>query len=111
MRRRAPCPDSCLRARAQRQRLWRLERRRRQRRRRRGSLNAPGLYGKLPPAGTPTHGGTITYGVLNGNTPNYIFPIVPSSYASTYNYNVQQAMWLPIYNNSAYGTSPGIDYR
>ena len=57
-----------------------------------GSLKAPGLYGKLPPAGTPTHGGTITYGVLNGSTVNYIFPIVPSSYGSTYNYAVEQAV-------------------
>jgi peptide/nickel transport system substrate-binding protein len=70
----------------------------------------PGLYGKLPPQGTATHGGSITYGVLNGNTPNYIFPVVPSGNASTYNYNVEQSMWLPLYNNSAYGSSPGIDY-
>ena len=75
-----------------------------------GSLTAPGLYGKLPPAGTPTHGGTITFGVLNGNTVNFLLPIVPSSDGSTYNYNVEQAMWLPLYNNSTYGTAPGIDY-
>ncbi|HEY6397559.1 MAG TPA: hypothetical protein VIX82_08920, partial [Solirubrobacteraceae bacterium] len=47
-----------------------------------GSLTQPGLYGKLPPAGTPTRGGTITYGQLNGQTPNYILPIVPSGNAS-----------------------------
>ena len=75
-----------------------------------GSLTAPGLYGKLPAAGTPTHGGTITWGMLSGNTPNYIFPIVPSGNASTYNYNFEQAMWLPLYNNSTFGTAPGIDY-
>lgn len=75
-----------------------------------GSLTAPGLYGKLPAAGTPRHGGTVTFGVLNGNTVNYLFPIVPSSYGSTYNYATQQAMWLPLYNNFAYGESPGVDY-
>jgi peptide/nickel transport system substrate-binding protein len=75
-----------------------------------GSLAQPGQYGKLPPPGTPTHGGTITYGQLNGNTPNYIFPITPSGDASTLNYAWQQVMWLPLYNNFAYGGSPGINY-
>jgi peptide/nickel transport system substrate-binding protein len=75
-----------------------------------GSLTAPGLYGKLPPAGKATHGGSITYGQLNGNTPNYIFPITPSGNASTYNYQWQQVMWLPLYNNFAFGSSPGINY-
>jgi peptide/nickel transport system substrate-binding protein len=68
------------------------------------------LYGKLPPPGTATHGGTITYGQLNGNTPNYIFPVVPSGNASTINYQWQQIMWLPLYNNFPYGSQPGIDY-
>lgn len=75
-----------------------------------GSLTQPGLFGKLPPAGTAIHGGTITFGVLNGNQENYIFPVVPSGNASTYNYNWEQAMWLPLYNNSAYGSTPGVDY-
>jgi peptide/nickel transport system substrate-binding protein len=75
-----------------------------------GTLAQPGLYGKLPPASTPTYGGTISYGQLTGNTPNYIFPVVPSGNASTYNYSWLQVMWLPLYNNFAYGSSPGIDY-
>lgn len=75
-----------------------------------GTLASPGLYGTLPPSGTPTHGGTITYGQLAGNTPNYIFPITPSGNASTYNYAWQEVMYLPLYNNFAYGESPGIDY-
>jgi peptide/nickel transport system substrate-binding protein len=75
-----------------------------------GSLTQPGLYGKLPPAGTATRGGTITFGLLNGNTENYIFPVVPSANGSTFNYNWEQAMWLPLYNNSAYGSTPGVDY-
>src|ERR1700750_2147618 len=73
-----------------------------------GSLKQPGLYGKLPPQGTPTHGGTITYGQLNGQTPNYIFPIVPSGNAGVYTFQWQQAMYLPLYTNFPYGGSPGI---
>ena len=56
------------------------------------------------------NGGSITYGQLNGNTPNYIFPITPSGNASTINYQWQQVMWLPLYNNFPYGGSPGVNY-
>ena len=76
-----------------------------------GTLASPGQYGKLPAPGTPTHGGTITYGQLNGNTPNYIFPVVPSGNASTINYQWQQIMWLPLYNNFPYGGDPGVDFN
>ena len=76
-----------------------------------GSLASPGQYGKLPAPGTPTQGGTITYGQLSGSTtPNYIFPVVPSGNASTTNYAWQQVMWLPLYNNFPYGGSPGVNY-
>ena len=76
------------------------------------TVTQKGLYGKLPPAGQPTHGGTITYGLVSGSTtPNYIFPIVPSGNASTSNYAWQQAMYLPLYNNFAFGSSPGIQYK
>jgi peptide/nickel transport system substrate-binding protein len=76
-----------------------------------GSLAQPGLYGKLPRPGTPTHGGTITLGQLNGTTtPTYIFPIVPSGNASTTNYQWIDNMFLPLYNNLAYGPKPQIDY-
>ncbi len=75
-----------------------------------GSLAHPGVYGTLPPAGTPTHGGTVTYGQLSGNQPNYILPITPSGNASTYNYQWQQMMYLPLFNNQAYGASPQINY-
>jgi hypothetical protein len=61
-----------------------------------GTLKSPGLYGKLPPAGTPSQGGTISFGLLNGNTPNYIFPVTPSGNGSTYNYYWQQIMYLPL---------------
>ena len=70
-----------------------------------GSLNTPELYGTLPAQGTPTQGGTITYGQLTGETPNYIFPIIPSGDARTYKYQWQSMMYLPLYNNLAYGRS------
>jgi peptide/nickel transport system substrate-binding protein len=72
-----------------------------------GSTKQPGLYGTLPAAGTATHGGSITFGQLSGNTPNYIFPVVPSGNASTINYQWQELMWLPLYNNFPYGSAPG----
>jgi peptide/nickel transport system substrate-binding protein len=72
-----------------------------------GSLSQPGLFGKLPAQGTQAHGGSITFGQLNGSTPNYILPVVPSGNASTINYQWQQLMWLPLYNNFPYGSSPG----
>jgi peptide/nickel transport system substrate-binding protein len=75
-----------------------------------GSLAQPGMYGTLPPAGTPTHGGTLTFGQLSGQTPNYIFPIVPSGNAGTNTFQWQDVMWLPLYNNFPYGGSPGVDY-
>jgi peptide/nickel transport system substrate-binding protein len=79
-----------------------------------GSVGAPtatpGLYGALPPQGTPTQGGTITWGQLSGTTtPNYIFPIVPSGNASTTNFYWIHNMFLPLYNNEAY-SAPQIDY-
>jgi peptide/nickel transport system substrate-binding protein len=75
------------------------------------SVTQKGLYGKLPPSGQATHGGTITYGMVSGSTtPNFIFPIVPSGNASTSNYAWQQSMYLPLYNNFAFGSSPGVQY-
>jgi hypothetical protein len=40
------------------------------------------LYGSLPKAGAPTGHGTITMGQLNGDTPTYLFPIVPGANAT-----------------------------
>jgi peptide/nickel transport system substrate-binding protein len=75
-----------------------------------GSLSQPGLYGKLPAQGTPTHGGTITYGQINGQTPAYIFPVVPSGDANVFLNQFQDTMYLPLYNDYAYGGSPEINY-
>ncbi len=75
-----------------------------------GTLKQPGLYGKLPPAGTPTHGGNLTYYQLSGSTPTYIFPILPSGNGSTITEQWQDVMFLPLYNNFAYGSSPGVNF-
>jgi peptide/nickel transport system substrate-binding protein len=68
-----------------------------------------GLYGSLPPVGTPTKGGTITVSQLTGSTPNFIFPIVPSADDSTYTNNFIYGMFLPLYNAPNGGT-PEINY-
>jgi peptide/nickel transport system substrate-binding protein len=75
-----------------------------------GSLAQPGLYGKLPPLGTPTHGGTITFGQISGSTPDYIIPIVPSADSSTNTFQWIYNMYLPLYNTQTYGSRPGIFY-
>jgi peptide/nickel transport system substrate-binding protein len=75
-----------------------------------GSLAQPGLYGKLPSAGTPTNGGTITFGQLSGSTPDFIVPIVPSADSSTTTFQWIYQMYLPLYNTQTYGSRPGIFY-
>jgi peptide/nickel transport system substrate-binding protein len=75
-----------------------------------GSLKQPGLYGSLPTAGTPTHGGTLTFGQLSGSTPNYIIPIVPSADSSTNTFQWIYNMYMPLYNTQTYGSHPGIFY-
>ncbi len=67
------------------------------------------LYGTLPPAGTPKAGGTITLGQLTGDTPTYIFPIIPAAQASTTNiYAFINAMFLPLYASPT-GSAPVVD--
>src|SRR6516162_10272549 len=43
-----------------------------------------GLYGSLPPVGSPSKGGTITIGQLTGSTPTFIFPVTPAADGSVY---------------------------
>ncbi len=67
-------------------------------------------YGSLPAsAGTPTKGGTITVGQLTGSTPDYIFPIIPGTAATTYTFDMVQNMFAPLYNGPK-GATPTIDY-
>lgn len=55
------------------------------------------LYGTLPPAGTPSTGGTITIAQLAGTTPTYIFPIVPGADTSTSTIEFISNQFLPLY--------------
>lgn len=68
-----------------------------------------GLYGTLPPMGTPTNGGTVSFAQLTGDTPTYIFPIVPASQATTTNlYQFINNLFLPLYS-SPVGERPQIN--
>jgi peptide/nickel transport system substrate-binding protein len=67
------------------------------------------LYGNLPLTGGARSGGTITLGQLTGDTPTYIFPIIPAAQASTVNiYAFINAMFLPLYASPT-GNSPVVD--
>jgi peptide/nickel transport system substrate-binding protein len=67
------------------------------------------LYGSLPPAGTPTRGGTITVGQITGATPTYIFPIVPAAQTTAYTDSFITELYMPLYNGPN-GDTPEIDY-
>ncbi|HLI60185.1 MAG TPA: ABC transporter substrate-binding protein [Solirubrobacteraceae bacterium] len=56
------------------------------------------LYGNLPTAGTPTGAGTITMGQLNGDTPTYILPIVPSANATAGTQMLIDQLYVPLFN-------------
>jgi peptide/nickel transport system substrate-binding protein len=66
------------------------------------------LYGTLPPTGTPKHGGTITQGQLTGQTPTYIFPIVPGADTSTGTISLLSELFMPLYAGPA-GAVPTVD--
>jgi peptide/nickel transport system substrate-binding protein len=68
-----------------------------------------GIYGSLPPAGTPTSGGTITQGQLTGQTPTYIFPIVPGANTQTGTISFLSELYMPLYAGPA-GNEPTVDY-
>ena len=67
------------------------------------------LFGSPPPVGTPSKGGTITVGQIDGATPSYIFPIVPAANTSAYTINFVAQMFLPLYNGPL-GDTPEVNY-
>lgn len=68
-----------------------------------------GVYGSLPPVGTASNGGTITFSQISGSTPTYIFPIVPEANSSVFDTQLfMNDMWLPVYNSPTGGT-PSIN--
>jgi peptide/nickel transport system substrate-binding protein len=57
-----------------------------------------GLYGSLPTAGTPTGRGTITFGQISGQTPTYLFPIIPEANATDGTQFLVDQLYEPLYN-------------
>jgi peptide/nickel transport system substrate-binding protein len=67
------------------------------------------IYGTLPPPGTPQSGGTITQGQLTGQTPTFIFPIVPGAQTSTGTISFLSELFMPLYGGPT-GARPQVDY-
>lgn len=57
-----------------------------------------GLFGALPTAGKPRSGGTITMGQLQGDTPTYLFPIIPGANATDGTAFLINQLFVPLYN-------------
>lgn len=57
-----------------------------------------GLYGSLPTAGARSPGGTITMGQLNGDTPTYLFPYIPSANGTDGTQFLISQLYVPLYN-------------
>ena len=73
--------------------------------------NTAGGFGSIPaPTGTPSPGGTVSYALNPGATPNWIFPISDGNHASIYNsLSWQNLMWRPLYWTFT-GASPAVDF-
>jgi peptide/nickel transport system substrate-binding protein len=67
------------------------------------------IFGTLPPAGTPKHGGTIVQGQLTGQTPTYIFPIAPGANTSTGTISFLAELYMPLYGGPT-GAVPKVNY-
>jgi peptide/nickel transport system substrate-binding protein len=67
------------------------------------------LYGTLPTVGTPASGGTVTQGQLTGQTPLYIFPIVPGAQSSTGTAELVTSLFMPLYGGPT-GAKPQVQY-
>ncbi|MGA2469075.1 MAG: ABC transporter substrate-binding protein [Solirubrobacteraceae bacterium] len=72
------------------------------------TMSSKGIYGSLPPAGTPVKGGTITQGQLTGQTPTYIFPIAPGANTSTGTISLLSELFMPLYAGPT-GNVPEVD--
>jgi peptide/nickel transport system substrate-binding protein len=66
------------------------------------------IAGKLPTVGTPTRGGTITVGQLNGDTPGSTFPMIASATCNTATLNFVENQYIPLYAGPD-GAEPKID--
>jgi peptide/nickel transport system substrate-binding protein len=75
------------------------------------TVKVAGGIGEIPvaPAGEKAKAGTITWAMLPGATPNWIFPVVPSADNSVYNqFTFSWEMWRPLYWQ-ANGVVPEIE--
>jgi peptide/nickel transport system substrate-binding protein len=75
------------------------------------TVKVAGGIGEIPvaPAGEKVKAGTITWAMLPGATPNWIFPVVPSADNSVYNqFTFSWEMWRPVYWQ-ANGVVPEIE--
>lgn len=70
-----------------------------------------GGFGALPAAARSQRGGgTVSFGLLPGQTPGDIFPITPAAKSSAFTINdFQFLMWRPLYW-SRVGTEPAINF-
>jgi peptide/nickel transport system substrate-binding protein len=68
------------------------------------------IYGTLPPVGTPIKGGTLTQGQLAGQTPTYIFPIIPGANTSTGTISMVSNLFMPLYAGPT-GAEPKVNYN
>jgi len=68
-----------------------------------------GLYGSLPKSGTPSGSGTITMGQLTGDTPTYLFPIVPGASATDGTAFLISQLYVPLYSLQV-GGSMQVNY-
>ncbi len=75
-----------------------------------GVTTQPGSIGGIPAAGTPSgKPGSITYGYLAADAPNWILPIIPAADNSVYNSFVfGWQMWRPTWFTWN-GSSPAVN--
>lgn len=75
-----------------------------------GLTTQPGSIGGIPAAGTPSgKAGSITYGFLAADAPNWILPIINSADNSVYNaFDFIWQMWRPTYYTPD-GSTPAVN--
>jgi peptide/nickel transport system substrate-binding protein len=69
-----------------------------------GTGAAPGTA-----TGTPVEGGTATYALPAGATPNWILPLITAGKTATHNTSVRVALWSPLYAYTAESGALGFD--
>jgi peptide/nickel transport system substrate-binding protein len=67
------------------------------------------LFGDLPAQSTPAKGGTLSISQQSGESPTFIYPIIPGANTSTGTINFVQNLWMPLYDGPS-GAEPKVDY-